>query len=115
MASVAAFEEKEDRRRFQRFKANLPVRCLDLIDGRITQASTCDISAQGLGIVSKEGIPEAAPLRIWLHFPDQKKPLTVEGRVAWVERQFSGDWRLGVDLNKPELFGMSRLFRDKAE
>ena len=100
----------KERRKYQRFQTNFSTRLLDLASGKVRISKICDISAQGLGMIG-EKIEEFTPLRIWLHFPDRKKPFATEGKVVWKKEVSPGIWRLGVALNEPEFLGLSRVFR----
>ena len=101
----------DERRGFQRLRANFPIRCLDLNGGKVVRTRLYDISALGVGILSKDKLEESSLLRIWLHFPDRKKPLATQARLVWARKEASGDWRMGLRLKKPEILGISRLFR----
>lgn len=100
-----------ERRRFKRFRESFRVRCLEVCGGRIGDCNLYDISAQGLGLVVRTRLQEQVPMRFWLHFPDQKKPLCTKGWVIWQRLLPDGSFRAGVSLDKPYFVGISRLFR----
>lgn len=102
---------KEDRRVFERFPVTLAVNLLDLDAGKELEASTCDISAKGLGIVSQEYLTPGNRLELWLKIKDGREPLYTKGTVMWTGEQEAGKYRAGISLERAELMGMSRIFR----
>jgi hypothetical protein len=99
----------DDRRIFERITVSIPVSFLDSSSGKEGEAETTDISANGVGFVTKEKLTSSTPLELWLHIPDQHEPFYARGQVAWSkgttdeERQ-----RIGVRLEKAELMGLAR-------
>ncbi len=103
-------ETMEDRRIFQRFNMKLPVRLLDLDSGLELEAQTNDVSAKGLGILLKSELKPGASLEAWLSMPDKGEPLYTRGRAVWA-RKDGPDFRIGMDLEKADLMGLSRILR----
>lgn len=101
----------EDRRIFARFSTNFPLRFLDLRSGKEGEASTQDISAKGIGFVTKEQLQPDIPLEMWLQVPDKGEPLYTRGDVVWSEMVEPDKYRVGVNLEKANLMGMSRVLR----
>ena len=99
----------DDRRIFERINVSFPLSFLDSNSGREGEAETTDISANGVGFVTKERLAGATPLELWLHIPDKHEPFYARGQVVWSgssadeERQ-----RIGVRLEKAELMGLAR-------
>jgi len=104
-------EDMEDRRIFQRFNIRFPVKLLNLNSGQEVVAETSDISAKGIGLWSKEPMVENTPLEAWLKIPDRGEPLYTRGNIAWSRAESSGDFRLGINLEKADLMGLSRILR----
>ena len=104
-------ENMEDRRIFQRFNIRFPVKFLDLNNGQEVIAETSDISAKGIGLWSKEGIAENTPLEVWLKIPDKGEPFYTRGNVVWSRPEGASGYRLGIDLEKADLMGLSRILR----
>ena len=99
----------QDRRVFERIAAHLPLRFFDLIKGKEGEAQTFDISAKGLGFLSRDLVSCSTPLEIWLKVQDKLEPLYMRGQVVWSERVAVGDqYRVGVNLERAELMGLSR-------
>jgi hypothetical protein len=104
-------EDMEDRRIFQRFNIRFPVKLLDLNSGQEINAETSDISAKGLGIWSKDTLNPHTPLEAWLKIPDRGEPLYTRGNVVWSKPEGSGEYHLGIDLERADLMGLSRILR----
>jgi hypothetical protein len=100
----------EDNRVFERINAHFPLRFLDPISGKEGKARTVDISANGLGFITKENLASATPLELWLHIPDQHEPFYTRGQVVW-SKGLAGEerQRIGVRLEKAELMGLARI------
>ncbi len=102
---------KEERRLFRRIEANFPVKMLDLVSGKEIEARALDLSAQGLGAMIKEKIEVPSLVRLWLHFPDRKRALSMGGKVVWVKFSSPEVYRLGIEFSQPNFLGLSRVFR----
>jgi len=101
----------EDRRIFQRFDIRFPVKLLDLNSGQEVNAQTSDISAKGMGVRLKQNIAAQTPLEAWLSIPDRGEALYTRGNVVWSKPEGAGEYRLGIDLEKADLMGLSRILR----
>ena len=100
----------EDRRVFARIEAKFPVRFLNPADGSEGEAETTDVSANGLGLLTKENLPSNTPLELWLSIPDNHLPLYTRGEVVWAQASEAGEQRrVGVRLEKAELMGLARV------
>ena len=102
----------KDRRVFERIPVCRAVRLLDVYTSSDMDTTTCDLSAKGLGIVSKEYLEPNDRLEIWLDMPDRKEPFYTRGKVVWSRWQDTGKYRVGICLEKAEFMGMSRVFRN---
>jgi hypothetical protein len=102
----------EDRRVFERKSVNFPLRFLDPASGKEGRAETVDISADGLGLVTKEDLSVRAPLEMWLFIPDKHAPLYTRGEVIWSQdlADTTGQ-RVGVRLEKADLMDLGRALR----
>lgn len=89
----------------------LPVRLLNLDTNEELEANTCDLSAKGLRIVSREYLAPGDRLELWLNMKDKKEPFYTRGTVVWSKLQETGEYRKGISLEKAEFMGMSRIFR----
>lgn len=106
-------EEKfQDRRIFERFPVKLPLEFLGVDAGTEGQAETFDVSAKGIGLTLKQPLPLNTVLEMWLKIPDKGEPLYARGQVVW-SKPAGGDLghRLGINLEKADLMGISRVLR----
>lgn len=104
-------QEPEDRRVFQRFNIKLPVRLLDLNTGDEVAAEISDISAKGMGLKLDRGLKVNTPVEAWVHFPDKGEPLYTRGVTVWSKLSAGAEYRLGIDLERADLMGLSRVLR----
>lgn len=104
-------EEMQDRRIFARFPTEFPLRFLDMNRGREGQAQTQDISAKGIGLLTNEELSPHTPLEMWLEIPDKGEPLYARGEVAWSKSQGADEYRVGVNLERADFMGISRVLR----
>lgn len=102
-----------DRRIFERFTTRFPLRFIDLKKNREGQAEVNNVSAKGLGIVSQEQLPIDTPLEMWLDIPDRGEAVYSRGGVVWSKPGQPGEWNAGIDLEKADLMGISRLLRTR--
>lgn len=100
----------EDRRLFTRIEVRLPLRFKDSSNnGREGIAETVNISANGLGLVTKESIVIKSSLEIWLYMPDHHQPFHTKGEVVWSLPLGGVNLkRIGIRLEKEELMGLAR-------
>lgn len=103
-------EDMNDHRIFERFKKQFSARFIGL-DGKEGQAQTFDISAKGLGLSTANALESNAPLEIWLDVPGSTDPLYTRGQVVWTRLAGVTGFRSGVELERADLMGMSRLLR----
>lgn len=100
-----------DRRVFERFQVTLPARFIDLRKNLEGTAYTQDVSAKGLNIVAMDEMMPFSPVEVWLDIPDKGEPLYTRGEVVWSHRTDAGNWRIGINLERADLMGMSRILR----
>jgi c-di-GMP-binding flagellar brake protein YcgR len=103
--------ESADRRIFGRFAAKLGIRFLDLQANREGKAETVDISDKGVGFITKEDLPARTPLEMWFEMPDQGGLYYTRGEVVWSKWLEPARYRIGVNLEKADLMGLSRVLR----
>ena len=115
LAPVAAEKEKEgeevnDHRIFERFRKEFSARFIGL-DGKEGVARTFDVSAKGLGLSTNQEMESRANLEIWLDVPNSTDPLYTRGQVVWSRLSGAGGYCSGIELEKADLMGVSRLLR----
>ena len=103
--------EMEDRRIFERFKAALPTRFLNLKESSEGNGLTEDVSAKGIGLLAENEVAPRAPLELWLEIPDKGEPLYARGEVVWSKMLQPNKYRVGVNLERADLMGLSRVLR----
>jgi len=104
-------EKMDDRRIFQRFNIRFPVRFLNLSTGQEGEAETIDVSAKGVGLSSSMQISPNSLLEMWLKIPDKGEPLYTRGEVSWANPVGGSDCRAGINLERADLMGISRVLR----
>jgi len=103
--------ESEDKRIFARFPVKLTMRFLDLLANKEVQAQALDVSAKGIGFVTATELSPLTPLEMWLKVPDKGDPLYTRGDVVWSEMIGPNQYRTGVNLERADLMGISRVLR----
>ncbi|MBM3250132.1 MAG: PilZ domain-containing protein [Candidatus Omnitrophica bacterium] len=101
----------EDRRVFSRFVAKFPVRFIDSKEHREGRGFANDISAKGIGFTAKEELGRGTSLEMWLEIPDKADALYTRGEVVWSRQVEPGKYRIGVNLEKADFMGLSRVLR----
>ena len=104
-------EKFQDKRVFERFLISLPVKFLDVNSDREGIAKTQDISAKGACLVTGAPLPMHTPLEIWLEIPDKGEPLYIRAETIWSKPHGMGEYRIGINLEKADLMGLSRVLR----
>ncbi|MCM8789543.1 MAG: PilZ domain-containing protein, partial [Candidatus Omnitrophica bacterium] len=104
-------ERFEDRRIFERFEAKIPLRFIDLTGNKEGEASVQDASAKGVGFVCKEQILPQSTIEMWIKVPDKGEPLYARGKVVWSKPADLNKYRVGVNLDRADLMGLSRILR----
>ena len=104
-------EDMEDRRIFERLEKSFPLSFLNLDSGVEGQGQTQDLSAKGIGLVASQQFAPKTPLEMWLKIPDKGEPLYLRGEVVWSRSQGINEYRSGINLEKADLMGISRVLR----
>jgi len=104
-------EEMQDHRIFERVPVKFPLRYLGPMSGQEAQGQTHDISAKGIGVLTGVDLSKKTSLELWIEIPDKGEPFYTRGEVAWSQRVSPDKFRIGIDLDKADLMGMSRLLR----
>lgn len=105
--------ESEDKRIFARFPVNLQMRFLDLLSNQEGQARSVDVSAKGIGFTAATQLRPMTPVELWLKVPDKGDPLYTRGEVVWSEMIGPDTYRTGVNLERADLMGISRVLRTR--
>lgn len=103
-------EGMNDHRIFERFRKEFSARFIGL-DGKEGVAQTFDVSAKGLGLSTNQELESQADLEIWLDVPNSTDPLYTRGQVAWTRLAGKEGFLSGIELERADLMGISRLLR----
>jgi c-di-GMP-binding flagellar brake protein YcgR len=104
----------EERRVFKRFNVEISVRFLVVEDNTEGAGKIVDISAGGVGLVMTfEKIQMLSHLEMWLELPECKEPFHTSGQVVWLRQVKPGAYRVGVQFDKVDFMGMSKVLRVK--
>jgi hypothetical protein len=101
----------EDKRVFARVPAHLPLRFLEQGASTDDSGMTSDVSAKGVGFVAGRDISAGTELELWLKASEQAEPMYTRGQVAWSRKLGDREYRIGVNLERADLMGFSRLLR----
>lgn len=101
----------QDKRIFERFQVRFPLRFLDLKENRESEAEVFDISAKGVGMLTRQQLQPNSTLEMWLQIPDNREPLYTRGRVVWSRPQGTNEYRTGINLERADMMGLSRVLR----
>lgn len=104
-------EPMQDKRIFERFQVRFPLRYLDLKENRESEAEVFDISAKGVGMLTRQQLQPNSTLEMWLQIPDNREPLYTRGRVVWSRPQGGNEYRTGINLERADMMGLSRVLR----
>jgi len=100
---------EHERRVSVRFPISLHLRFLNIWKNNEGSAVTTNISANGLGLISKEEIGLYTVLDIWLKIPGSEHPLYLQGEVVWNAVYSQKKYIAGVKIEKNELKGFSQI------
>lgn len=101
----------EDRRVFARFRAELSLKYANLNSKTQIKARIRDLCAKGLGAFTDKVLAPHSQLDMWLKMPDNGEEVFTKGKVIWSERVEPNKYRVGIELEKPELMAISIILR----
>ncbi len=96
-------DEFSEKRKFVRFLISIPLKHAKLSLKKLSDASTVDISAQGLGLITTEEIPVNTPLNICLSIPDNGEKISLDAEVVWSKSEGISCYRSGLRLKDTQL------------
>ena len=99
-----------DRLIFERFKKEFSARFIS-VDGKEGLGQTFDVSAKGLGLSASHELESRTALEIWLDVPNSADPLYTRGQVVWSRLGGKTGFCSGIELERADLMGISRLLR----
>lgn len=108
---LTAIETTNERRVFERFSAQFPVKFKDAREDYGTEVFLRDASAQGVRISTKERFFLDDQLSLEVELPDGGDPMVLSGRVVWTKPSNLSLWDIGVEFTKVNFLKMQRLFK----
>ena len=100
-----------DRRIFERMPVDFSLRFRDMQENQWGLVQGQDLSAKGIGFLAEKDLPVKTPLEIWLPLVNKGESFYTRGSVAWSQRVEPDKYRIGVELARPELMGVSQVLR----
>jgi len=104
----------KDRRIFARIPIKLHLRFSKKDEEDINEAITVDISANGVGFISKAKLSSDTTLEMWLDLDIDGvlRPLYIKGKVIWSKglENENQQWRTGVCFEETNLMKFNRIF-----
>ena len=100
-----------ERRVFERFSVELPVRFIDIYRYQEGEGKTVDISAKGIGMVTEQNLTPFTPVELWVDTPLQHQTFYARGEVVWSKPISENLWRIGLEFERADLMGVAQLLR----
>lgn len=95
-------------------QARFPLKFLEATASEESTGETFDISANGIGVSSREKMAVNSRLELWLQIPQQTEPFYTRAEVVWATRnRDDGMCHAGIRLEKAELMGLARALWTK--
>lgn len=102
----------EDRRMFERFTIDLPVKFIDLKNNKEGTGRMVDLSASGGGmIITREQINPESHLDIWFSSDREKEPVHLSGKVVWSSMSEPELCKLGIQFEKVDFIRISQVLK----
>jgi len=102
----------QERRMFQRFNIEIPVKFRSLSNNIEGSGKIINISAGGGGmIVTTKYLLLGTPLEMQILIPDDKAPLNANAKVIWLKAMKPTLFLTGVQFDKVDFMGIARALR----
>jgi len=102
----------QERRMFQRFNIEIPVKFRSLSNNIEGSGKIINISAGGGGmIVTTKYLLPGTPLEMQILIPDGKAPLNANAKVIWLKAMEPTLFLAGVQFDKVDFMGIARALR----
>ncbi len=102
---------KIEHRLFERFSARFPVKYRHTRSEYGSDVFLRDASARGVRISTRERLFLNDSVSLEVKVPDGSEPLTLNGRVVWMQTKSPTLWDAGVELHEINLMEMQRIFK----
>jgi len=86
----------KERRIFERLSCNFTVEVRNPLTDSFENALGYDFSAAGLGLAVRHPLPPSEDVELRIQFSRKFEPVLHKAQVAWVRREVSGWWRIGL-------------------
>ncbi|MFH0739233.1 MAG: PilZ domain-containing protein [Candidatus Omnitrophota bacterium] len=104
----------QERRIFERFQVELPVKFSYPGGAKEGMGKIVNISAGGGGmIVTEEKLLPATRLDMQMEIADDKEPLCVKGEVVWTMVAAAQVYKIGIKFDEVDFMGISRVLRNR--
>ena len=101
-----------EKRIFERFKIEFPVRFLDVNARKEGRGKMMDISASGCGVlVTQTALEFGTSLEIWLHLSDNQDLFHTKGKVVWCKEVEPDVYHVGVKFDSVDFMSISHVLR----
>ena len=100
-----------DHRIFQRFQARFPTKFKHSRDDYGTDVFLRDVSAQGVKVTTKKRMFLHDSVSLLVSLPDDKTPLTINGRIIWTKTKGPDLWDVGLEFHKVNFMNLHRVFK----
>ena len=102
----------QERRMFQRFNIEIPVKFRSLSNNIEGSGKIINISAGGGGmIVTIKYLLPGTPLEMQILIPDNNAPLNANAKVIWLKAMEPTLFLAGVQFDKVDFMGIARALR----
>lgn len=99
---------KDDRRIFERFTVNFSAGLRHFGAQEANPVQCRDVSANGVGLDSKEKLIPNINLEVHLGIPDGHTPFRGEARVVWSKQVQENRWHSGLELKAVDFMRLRR-------
>lgn len=93
----------DDRRYFERSALKLPMLIRSVADNSVVDAQTNDLGAKGLGIYSKNRLPQRGEVKLQVEIPGESGYLSLAGNIVWSKEYYPDGWRAGIGLKEQSI------------
>jgi hypothetical protein len=104
-------ETSSDRRVFDRFVAQFPVKFRDSKKNFGKEVVLRDISASGARIFTKNRILPDEKISLLVELPDGHEPMDLEAQVVWTVPTGINQWDAGLKLDNVRLMDLHRVYK----
>jgi hypothetical protein len=103
MPEAGAHSPYTEKRKHNRFAMEAALHYFDPSGNAAVNGRLRDISACGMGFISPHPLIPGEHLELFLYMPDSEEKLYKKFRVCWSSPTDTGKYRIGVQLDPPEI------------